>query len=279
MAYETLGGSALDYRMCRYGTSRLLFRGPKAPLSAPYTLFLGGTATFGRFVPRPFPALAGAELGIATVNMGLVNAGLDAYAGDETVLDAVARAETVVIQIVGAQNLSNRFYTVHPRRNDRFLGATEALAARYPEMDFTEFSFTRHLLTRLEQRDPGRFLGIVEALQARWTAQMERLVQAAGGRAVLLWLADAPPPQEAASIVDGMDPLFVDVTMMARLAARAEHTVRVIPSRAALAAGTRGMVFSEFEAPVAAATVGPAIHAEVAEALCPVLQRMNAAAA
>ncbi len=279
MVYDNPGGGALDYRMCRYGMSRLLFRGPLAPLTRPYTLFLGGTATFGRFVPRPFPALAGAEIGIATVNMGLVNAGLDAFVGDETVLDAVARAETVVIEILGAQNLSNRFYAVHPRRNDRFLGATDALKALYPEVDFTEFAFTRHLLTRLEHRDPHRFLQVVEALQSCWAAQMERLMQAAGDRAVLLWLADAPPPQEARSIVDGMDPLFVDVTMTARLAARAEQMVCVTPSRAAIAAGTRGMVFSEFEASVAAATAGPAIHAEVAEALCPVLQRMNAAAA
>jgi hypothetical protein len=107
---------------------------------------------------------------------------------------------------------------------------------------------------------------------------MDRLMAAAGGRVVLLWLADAPPPQEAVSLVDGRDPLFVDTVMMARLAARAAHLVQVVPSRAALEAGTRGMVFSEFEAHVAEATIGPAVHVEIAEALAPVLRRLSAAA-
>lgn len=278
MAYEHPGGGALDYRTCRYGTSRLLFRGPKARLVPPYTVFFGGTETFGRFVPRPFPALLGDQLGLTAVNMGCINAGLDAFAGDETLRDAARRAETVVIQVVGAHNLTNRFYRVHPRRNDRFLGATEALRALYPEVDFTEFAFTRHMLTTLEHTCAARFAEVVEVLQARWAAQMDTLTEAAGGRVVLLWLADGPPPQEAASIVDGNDPLFVDTVMMARLAARADHLVQVMPSRAALEAGTRGMVFSEFEADIAAATVGPAVHVEIAEALAPVLRRLTEAA-
>lgn len=278
MAFEHPGGGALDYRPCRYGTSRLLFRGPEQRLAPPYTLFLGGTETYGRFVPRPYPALLGDTLGITAVNMGVVNAGLDAFAGDDTVLDVARRAESVVIQLVGAQNLSNRFYSVHPRRNDRFLGASEALQALYPEVDFTEFSFTRHMLTTLETQCPERFRQVAEAVQSRWSAQMDLLMTAAGDRVVLLWLADAPPPQEATSLIDGIDPLFVDTVMVARLAARARGLVQVIPSRAAIEAGTRGMAFSEFERPVAEATAGPAVHVEVAEALSPVLQRIGAAA-
>ncbi|RDC72069.1 hypothetical protein DLJ49_11935 [Rhodovulum sp. 12E13] len=278
MAFEHPGGGALDYRTCRYGTSRLMFRGPKARLSPPYTLFIGGTETFGRFVPRPFPALLADQLGLAAVNMGVINAGIDAFAGDDTVLDAARRAETVVVQIVGAHNLSNPFYTVHPRRNDRFLGVTPALRQLYPEMDFTEFAFTRHLLTELEQRRPERFGEVVAALQSRWSAQMELLMSAAGNRVVLLWVSEAAPPEETTSIAEGHDPLFVDMAMMTRLAVRARQFVRVIPSRAALEAGTRGMVFTEFESHIAEATFGPAVHVEVAEALTPVLRGLSAAA-
>jgi hypothetical protein len=30
-------------------------------------------------------------------------------------------ADVAVQQLMGADNISNRFYTAHPRRNDRFL--------------------------------------------------------------------------------------------------------------------------------------------------------------
>ena len=197
MAFQRPGGSGLDYQLCRYGQSRLLFRGPRAKLAPPYTLFLGGTETFGRFVPEPFPALLAGRLGIAAVNMGCVNAGLDAYAGDATVLAAAARAETTVIQAIGAHNLSNRFYSVHPRRNDRFTVAQAPLRDLYPEEDFTDYAFTQHLLGALQRRCPRRFARVVEELQSVWRARMSQILAETRGRAVLLWIADAPPPTPA----------------------------------------------------------------------------------
>ncbi len=62
MAYENLGESALDYVPCRYGKSKLLFRGPKRKLTAPYVAMIGGTETYGKFVETPFPALTGVPL-------------------------------------------------------------------------------------------------------------------------------------------------------------------------------------------------------------------------
>lgn len=32
MTYDALGAGALDYLPCRYGTSKLLFRGPRRPV-------------------------------------------------------------------------------------------------------------------------------------------------------------------------------------------------------------------------------------------------------
>jgi hypothetical protein len=63
---------------------------------------------------------------------------------------AEARAATaIVLQIQGAQTLSNRLYTVHPRRNDRFVRASGILRTIYRDVDFTEFHFTRHMLDHL----------------------------------------------------------------------------------------------------------------------------------
>ena len=46
MTYDALGAGALDYLPCRYGTSKLLFRGPRRPLKEPYIAFLSGTETY-----------------------------------------------------------------------------------------------------------------------------------------------------------------------------------------------------------------------------------------
>ncbi|MGB3314802.1 MAG: DUF6473 family protein, partial [Albidovulum sp.] len=55
MAYEYAGESALDYLPCRYGQSKLLFRGPRRKLDGAYAAVLGGTETYGKFVAEPFP--------------------------------------------------------------------------------------------------------------------------------------------------------------------------------------------------------------------------------
>ena len=51
MAYEYGGDRALDYFPCRYGQSKLLFRGPRRKLEGNYISVLGGTAT-GSFLGK-----------------------------------------------------------------------------------------------------------------------------------------------------------------------------------------------------------------------------------
>ena len=123
MAYDNPGDGALDYFPCRYGKSKLMFRGPRRRLEAPYVAVLGGTETYGKYTPRPYAELAEEYSGAKVVNLGAVNAGTDVYVSDQTVMEACAGASATVLQLGGAQNMSNRFYAVHPRRNDRFLRA------------------------------------------------------------------------------------------------------------------------------------------------------------
>ena len=121
-----------------------MFRGPQRPLDGRYLAFLGGTETFGKFYDSPFPALVERRIGTPCVNLGAVNAGVDVHARDATVLAACHDAAATVIQLPGVQNQSNRFYSVHPRRNDRFLRPSAALETLYPDIDFTDIAFTRH---------------------------------------------------------------------------------------------------------------------------------------
>lgn len=274
MAYAKLGDVSLDYLPCRYGTSKLLFRGPKRRVDAPYVAFLGGTETYGKFIARPFPALIEARLDMTCLNLGWPNAGVDVLLKDEAILPLAAGAQAVVVQVPPVQNMSNRFYSVHPRRNDRFLRASPMMGAMFRDVDFTEFHFTRHMLRRLRELAPHRFDLLTGELQAAWSARMRLLLERIEAPVVLLWLSRHVPGQCADRPDLAQDPAFVTRDMLAALRGHVAHLVEVTISAAAQANGTRGMVFTEFEAAAAARLPGPMAHQEAAQALIPVLAGM-----
>lgn len=180
------GSGSPDEATCRYGASRTDVRGPAVPLDAPYCAVLGGSEVYGKAIAEPFVARLGRRTGKRMVNLGVMNAGLDVFVRDEALLAVAAGAETVVIQTLGAHGLSNRFYTVHPRRNDRFLRQSDKLAALYPDIDFSEFAFVRHLLVSLRNRCSVRFEEVATELRLAWIARMRQLTSAIPGRRILL---------------------------------------------------------------------------------------------
>ncbi len=259
--------SSIDYMPCRYGGSKLLFRGPRRRAEGAYVAVLGGTETYGRFVERPYPVLVEAATGHRMVNLGYPNAGVDMYLNDSAVLQLCAGAGATVIQLLGAQNLTNVFYSVHPRRNDRFLAATPRLRRLFDEVDFTDIHFTRHLMAALQERSPERFASVVAELQAAWIGRMEQLLRAAGGRKVLLWIGEEQPGDGGKPCAHAPDPLFVTRAMIEALRPMVDDVVEVVESAEARAAGTAGMIFADGEEGAAQSTTNLAVHAEVAAAL------------
>ncbi|MBP9951192.1 MAG: hypothetical protein KBF27_05455 [Cypionkella sp.] len=274
MAYAFLGEGALDYSPCHYGTSRLQLRGPCCDLRGDFIAMLGGTETYGKYVERPFTAVVGAALGMPVANLGCMNAGADAFLHDEAVLGIAARARAVVVQIMGAQNLSNRYYSVHPRRNDRFLGATPLLRAIFREVDFTEFHFTRHMLTTLHATSVQRFEVIAEELRAAWVQRMRALLLQIPGPKVLLWMGAEPPPSPSQRADMALQPLLVDREMIDAVRGEASVYVELRPSLAAIDEGTNGMKFAPLDALAARGLPGPVLHQEVGAALVPVLRKL-----
>ncbi|MBL4918418.1 DUF6473 family protein [Szabonella alba] len=274
MAFAFAGASALDYFPCSYGGSRLIFRGPKRALAAPYVAVLGGTETYGKFVASPFPAILEHKTGRHVVNLGCLNAGPDVFLQDATVLDLAAQAGLTILQITGAANLSNRFYDVHPRRNDRFLRASPWLRTLYREVDFTEFHFTRHMLHRLHDVSVDRFDLVVTELRAAWIVRMQALLDRLPGPVLLLWMAGHAPGPQDAPLDLARDPLLVDAAMLAALGPAARNGLQVVYSEAARREGVENLYFSGLERPAAEEVPGTLAHREVAEALIPVVTRI-----
>jgi hypothetical protein len=274
MLHLDAGAGALDYFPCRYGASKAVFRGPGRDLSQPYVAVLGGSASFGKYVADPYPALLERALGRPVANLAVVNAGPDLYLSDPATLEVAAGASVAVVQITGAEALSNPLYSVHSRRNDRFLAASPTLRALYPQVDFTEIHFTRHLLTVLRRADSQRFRQVLAILQENWHLRMQALLAGLPKRRVLLWLSETPPPSRADAPDPGFGPLLVDREMLAALQGTGTPLVEAVPSPAALREGQTGMLFPETEVQQARALPGAAIHAEVAARLLPVVGGM-----
>ena len=190
MKYESLYKYSTDNRCC-YGKSRLSFRGPQKSLTDNYVSFIGGTQTFGKGATFPFPEIVENRIGKMCLNLGVANASIDAFINDQSVLDIACNGDLTVLEIMGPQNLSNRFYRVHPRRNDRFLQESTVLKALYPEVDFTEFDFTGHLLKTLSELSKERFEIVISELQEVWLERMKLLLATVDRKTILLWIHDA----------------------------------------------------------------------------------------
>lgn len=272
MKQEKIETGDLAYGPCRYGNSRMLFRGPRKRLDLPYLAFLGGTETYGKYIEKPFPTLVERGMRQTCVNFGCVNGGIDAFVNDPTVMGICREADLTVVQVMGANYLSNRFYSVHPRRNDRFLRASTVLQAIYHDVDFSEFAFTRHMLGALHTRSIERFDTVVNELREAWLARMRNLLGQIGERVVLLWFSEeeiSDEPWASRHNQLQVDPLFITASMIDELRPLVRDVVVANPTEKAASLGTRGMYFPPSQSKVASEMLGVECHEEASMTLIP----------
>jgi hypothetical protein len=221
MSFETRAPLAPDHPTVSYPGSALRFRAPAGDPTRTHVLCLGGTETFGRFVQHPYPATLADRIAAPVINMGVAGGGLDVVLNDPAIAEARRTASAIVLQVQGAQTLGNRLYTVHPRRNDRFVRASGLLRTIYRDVDFTEFHFNRHMLDHLLSLSPDRFDIVRNELRVAWMGRMTRMLSEALVPVHLLWLSCRAPtgPEPAHRL--GKEPLFVTSDMLETVAERA----------------------------------------------------------
>lgn len=247
--------------LCRYEGSRLRFRGPVCSLHDPYIAVLGGSETFGKGVAQPFPALLAQQVDCPVANLGVMHAGVSLFSEESWLIETASKARLTVLQVLGAQNMSNRMYSVHSRRNDRFVGASAALRTLYPNVDFTDFNFTGHLMRSLSSQEGDAFDSLVEELRWAWVQRMRRLVTLIDSDVVLLWMSDRPP--EDVDQWTRLEPAFVDRSMLNEMRPHVVDIVEVVcTERRAMNPSARTTHFP-----------GPRHHADVAEALASAIRQ------
>lgn len=274
MTFEQLNSPGLDYLSCRYDGSKLMFRGPRKRLDEPYIAVIGSTDVYGRFAETPISELLEASTGYRVVNLGHLNAGVDAFLQDPAILTICRNAELTIVQVMGAQNMSNRMYTVHPRRNDRLVATSNFLKTLYREPDYTQFHFTRHLLSTLADISSDRFDLVAEELGAAWTARMKTLFRQIGGNTCLLWMSDRTPDATSNRDPLGHDPQFVGREHLDELHDLVAEYVEVVATPEEILAGRERMVFNQYEEPIAREVLGPIVYETAARALSGVVHEM-----
>ena len=75
--YQKHDDELVDYQLWKMDGLTHLFRGPK-PVNlnrGEFFICMGAAQTFGRFVPKPFPALVAEKLNLQVLNAGHAGAG------------------------------------------------------------------------------------------------------------------------------------------------------------------------------------------------------------
>ncbi|WP_217360399.1 DUF6473 family protein [Ruegeria arenilitoris] len=275
MSYHESGATGVEESVCRYGASKLWFRGPKRALQVPYVACVGGTETFGRFVDSPFPAALEQRLKKQCLNLGSLFTGAGGLARDPEILSLMNGAEVCVLQLPSALNQSNRFYRVHLRRNDRVLEATSDLSALYPEVDFADVHFVRHLMSRLSAFSDARFEVVTAELRRAWAEALRTLLDNVTSRVLLLWLdwdhsAAVGPDAHGVS-----DPVPITQAMIDGVSDGGVATVKMTVRPSGASDDLEDMLFGTMQQPMAEHMIGPATHRAIAERLLPAIRDLE----
>lgn len=222
-----------DYQVYRFGRSRQVFRGPKPELKGKYLSFLGASHTFGRFSDTPFPAIVQAETGLPCLNLGTDGAGPGFFVSDPEILRTASQSQVCVIQVMSARNMSNRMYSVRPRRNNRIHAVSDLLKGIYPDVDFDKFVFTRVMIDHLREVDPLRFRLVENEMKNAWMARMRSLLTLIETRKILFWFSERAPEGEDPDVVEPGNmkyPYFVDRAMVDAVRPGADAYVELVSS-------------------------------------------------
>ncbi|MEO0370708.1 MAG: DUF6473 family protein [Pseudomonadota bacterium] len=219
--------SAPEIDRVQYDGSRLQWRGPRRDLDGAFIACIGGTDTFAPQIETPYPDLLETTLGVTCVNFGLPNAGIDVFAGDAALIDCASRAVACVLQVPNAINMSNLYYRVHTRRNDRVLEVSDAMRALFPGVDFARFSFTRHMLTMLRNKHPEPFAYLQRELATVWMSGMMDFLEQIDAPVILLWLSARSPDERDDQPGLDADPALVNRDMLEAVTAHANGLVEL----------------------------------------------------
>ncbi|MFK7943048.1 MAG: DUF6473 family protein [Paracoccaceae bacterium] len=206
-----------DYKTYRFGRSRQVFRGPQPTLKGKYLACIGSSYTFGRYVDIPYLDHLAREFDLQAANFGTDGAGPGFFLGDPEVKKAASNAKLCIVQAMSAAAISNRMYTVRPRRNSRLHEVSDLLMGIFPDVDFDRFAFTKPMLRYLRELDESRFRLVANEMKNAWIGRTQTLLSTLECPTILFWFSQRGPDDLLSDPSDptGMHyPHYVDSAML-----------------------------------------------------------------
>jgi hypothetical protein len=105
--YQNLDTDIIDYKI--YDYQGLELRGPKLSTNK-YIAYIGASQTFGRYCQEPYPHLLEKRLNMGTLNFGIGGKGPTYFLRNKIILEAVNKAELVIIQVLSGRSISNSVF-------------------------------------------------------------------------------------------------------------------------------------------------------------------------
>ncbi|WP_254442636.1 DUF6473 family protein [Ruegeria arenilitoris] len=263
MSYQPFAANGVAESFCRYGRSNLWYRGPQRSLDVPYVTCIGDQETYGRFVETPYAAGLERILSRRCINLGSLFVGAEALYRDEGLREIADSAEMCILQLPSVAGQTNRFYRVHPRRNDRFVAPAQELVDLFPEVDFTDIHFVRHLLNRLKFVSGTRFLTVAEELRLKWVEIIGSFLRSVSTPVILLWL-DVQAEDGGQSLGD---PVAIQPEMFDAVKSSSVQSLRVNLRTSGESDDLEDVIFGTLQQPIAEHMIGPAAHRRIAEIL------------
>ena len=127
------------------------------------------------------------EMSTLIHNLGAQHSGAVLYTEDDAIHEIIENAQVVFMKAPSVVNQSNPFYRVCPRRNDRFVTALGPLYDLFPEADFVECHFAKHLITKLITIDAALADIVFCTLQDEWLRDLTIMRALWRARTVVHW--------------------------------------------------------------------------------------------
>lgn len=256
---------------CDYGHPRARFRGPECDFRRRHIAYLGGRETMGRFMGQPFSVMVEQATGYGALNLGQNNAGVEFFARFQGLDQLTRRASHVVIEISSAALQSNRYYRVHPVRNDRITSISEECGLGEAIGDA---HFIRHFLSTAAQDNPHLFTKLRRHLAAHWVLKMQNLIAQFQVPVHLLWFSPKSPDNVSHAPL-AADPLFVDRTMLNALWPHVENLIEVPLTHQTRVEEDPQLEFTVDQAAAAGQMLGQAAHYRATRAIVDSLRKCD----
>ncbi|MGB1234325.1 MAG: DUF6473 family protein, partial [Planktomarina sp.] len=159
-----------------YQLGRLHFRGRQIQTTRAHITLLGGTETYGRFMPDPYAKGLRRVLDCPVRNLGVINGGLDCLQRVMQLLQPQDRVQSIVLETPGLLMQSNPFYDVHPYRNDRITRLKPLFLNVFPKVDELTLHFVGHLWHQCKTWHPEQAGRLVQMLRDTWLNTMEGIL-------------------------------------------------------------------------------------------------------